>query len=192
AKLLRVLEDKKFFRLGSEKEISVNFRLVTATNRNLGSLIKEKKFREDLFYRINVIPIVIPPLRERPDDIPAMISHVAEKFCTDNNLAPPQLTSRTVAFLSHLRWDGNVRELENTIKRLIITGHSPIDLPDLPADVIEQSNNFMDKALANELTLDEISKIYVKMVLEQKQGNKKEACKLLNINYRTLMSKLNS
>ena len=192
AKLLRVLEDKKFFRLGSEKEISVNFRLITATNKNLSSLIKEKKFREDLFYRINVIPIVIPPLRERPDDIPAMISHVAEKFCTDNNLAPPQLTSRTVAFLSHLRWDGNVRELENTIKRLIITGHSPIDLPDLPADVIEQSNNFMDKALANELTLDEISKIYVKMVLEQKQGNKKEACKQLNINYRTLMSKLNS
>ena len=97
-----------------------------------------------------------------------------------------------VAYLSHLRWDGNVRELENTIKRLIITGHSTIDLTDLPADIIEQSNNFMDKALANELTLEEISKIYVKMVLEQKQGNKKEACKLLNINYRTLMSKLKS
>jgi DNA-binding NtrC family response regulator len=192
AKLLRVLENKKFYRLGSEKEISVNFRLITATNKNLSALIKEKKFREDLYYRINVFPIAIPPLRERPDDIPAMIDHINKKFCAENGLTPPQITSRTVAYLSHLRWDGNVRELENTIKRLIITGHSTIDLTDLPADIIEQSNNFMDKALANELTLEEISKIYVKMVLEQKQGNKKEACKLLNINYRTLMSKLKS
>ena len=192
AKLLRVLENKKFYRLGSEKEISVNFRLITATNKNLSALIKEKKFREDLYYRINVFPIAIPPLRERPDDIPAMIDHINKKFCAENGLTTPQITSRTVAYLSHLRWDGNVRELENTIKRLIITGHSTIDLTDLPADIIEQSNNFMDKALANELTLEEISKIYVKMVLEQKQGNKKEACKLLNINYRTLMSKLKS
>jgi two-component system response regulator AtoC len=192
AKLLRVLENKKFYRLGSEKEISVNFRLITATNKNLSALIKEKKFREDLYYRINVFPIAIPPLRERPDDIPAMIDHINKKFCAENGLTPPQITSRTVAYLSHLRWEGNVRELENTIKRLIITGHSTIDLTDLPADIIEQSNNFMDKALANELTLEEISKIYVKMVLEQKQGNKKEACKLLNINYRTLMSKLKS
>jgi len=192
AKLLRVLENKKFYRLGSEKEITVNFRLITATNKNLSTLIKEKKFREDLFYRINVFPVSIPPLRERPDDIPAMINHINEKFCAENGLTPPQITSRTIAYLSHLRWDGNVRELENTIKRLVITGHSTIDLTDLPTDIIEQSNNFMDKALANELTLEEISKIYVKMVLEQKQGNKKEACKLLNINYRTLMSKLKS
>jgi two-component system response regulator AtoC len=121
-----------------------------------------------------------------------MIDHINKKFCAENGLTTPQITSRTVAYLSHLRWDGNVRELENTIKRLIITGHSTIDLTDLPADIIEQSNNFMDKALANELNLEEVSKIYVKMVLEQKQGNKKEACKLLNINYRTLMSKLKS
>ncbi|OGB63786.1 MAG: hypothetical protein A2Y94_00690 [Caldithrix sp. RBG_13_44_9] len=192
SKLLRVLEDKKFFRLGGEKEIEIDFRLVCATNRNLQQLIEQKKFREDLYYRINVIPILIPPLRERPDDIPAIIHHIREKFCLDNNLTVPQITSRTVAYLSHLRWEGNVRELENVIKRLIITGAEKIDLPDLPPDIIEQSNNFLDKALANELTMDELAKIYVKMVLEQKNGNKKETCKLLNINYRTLMAKLSN
>lgn len=192
AKLLRVLESKKFYRLGGEKEIEVNFRLITATNKNLSNLIKQNKFREDLYYRINVIPIQIPPLRERPDDIPAIFNYIVDKFCNENNLTPPQITSRTIAFLSHLRWEGNTRELENTIKRLIITGQPNIDLPDIPADILEQSNNFLDKALANELTLEEIAKIYVKMVLEQKKGNKKEACELLNINYRTLMAKLKS
>lgn len=191
AKLLRVLENKRFYRLGGEKEIKVQFRLVTATNKNLPSLIEQKRFREDLYYRINVIPIYIPPLRERPDDIPAIIHHIKNKFCIENELPELQLTSRTIAFLSHLPWEGNVRELENIIKRMIITGGENIDLADLPADLIEQTDNFLDKALANELTLDEVSKIYVKMVLDQKNNNKKEACKLLNINYRTLMNKLN-
>lgn len=189
-KLLRVLEEKKFFRLGGEKEIEVDFRLLCATNRNLLQLIEQKKFREDLYYRINVIPIHIPPLRERPDDIPAIIYHIMESFCQENNLPVPQITSRTIAYLSHLRWEGNVRELENVIKRLIITGTEKIDIPDLPPDIIEQSDSFLDKALASELTLAELNRIYVKMVLEQKNGNKKEACKLLKINYRTLMSKL--
>lgn len=190
AKLLRVLEGGKFFRLGGEREIHVDFRLITATNKNLGERIQQNKFREDLFYRINVIPIQIPPLRERPDDIPALINFIMEKFCRENNLPVPKITSRAIAFLSHLRWEGNVRELENTVKRLIITGSEYIDLADLPPDVIEESNNLLDKALANELTLEEVSKLYVKMVLDLKKGNKKEACDLLNINFRTLVNKL--
>ncbi len=190
AKLLRVLEDKRFYRLGGEKEISSDFRLISATNKFLPELIEQKRFREDLYYRINVIPIHIPPLRERPDDIPALIHLITENFCNENNLTSPQITSRTVAFLSHMRWEGNVRELENLLKRLIITGSPNIDLADLPPDLIEQSDNFLDKALANELTLEEISHIYVRMVLDQKGGNKKEACKSLRINYRTLMGKL--
>ena len=190
AKLLRVLEDKRFYRLGGEKEISSDFRLISATNKFLPELIEQKRFREDLYYRINVIPIHIPPLRERPDDIPALIHLITENFCNENNLTSPKITSRTVAFLSHMRWEGNVRELENLLKRLIITGSPNIDLADLPPDLIEQSDNFLDKALANELTLEEISHIYVRMVLDQKGGNKKEACKSLSINYRTLMGKL--
>jgi DNA-binding NtrC family response regulator len=189
-KLLRILETKRFFRLGGEKEIAVNFRFISATNQPLAELIKDNKFREDLFYRVNVIPLHIPPLRERPDDIPAMIDHFADKFCKENEMPRRKFTNRVIAFLSHLPWEGNARELENTIKRLILTNSKQIDIENLPPDILEETNNFLDKALANELTLEEVSKIYVKMVLEQKKGNKKEACKLLNVNYRTLMSKL--
>jgi DNA-binding NtrC family response regulator len=191
AKLLRVLETKQFYRLGGEKQIEVDFRLISATHQNLSESIKDGKFREDLFYRINVIPIQLPPLRERPDDIPALIEFFADKFCNENNIPKPKFANRVIAFLSHFRWEGNARELENTIKRLIITNQKHIDIKDLPADILEQNEHFLDKALANELTLDEISKIYVKMVLDLKNGNKKEACKLLNVNYRTLMKKLN-
>lgn len=189
-KLLRILETKRFFRLGGEKEITINFRLISATNQPLSELIKSNKFREDLFYRLNVIPLHIPPLRERPDDIPAMIEHFTEKFCRENDIPKPKFINRVIAFLSHLPWEGNSRELENTVKRLILTNPQQIDIENLPPDVLEETDNFLDKALANELTLEEISKIYVKMVLEQKKGNKKEACKLLDINYRTLMGKL--
>ncbi|NOX36670.1 MAG: sigma-54-dependent Fis family transcriptional regulator [Calditrichaeota bacterium] len=190
-KLLRVLEEKRFYRLGGEKEIEVDFRLISATNHSLSEMVKEGKFREDLYYRINVIPIHIPPLRERPDDIPAMVEYFSEKFCRENNLPKPKFTNRVIAFLSHLQWEGNARELENTIKRLILLNRQQIDIQDLPPDIIEESNNFLDKALANELSLEEVSRIYVKMVLDLKKGNKKEACKLLKINYRTLMRKLN-
>lgn len=191
AKLLRILETKRFFRLGGEKEISVNFRLISATNQPVTEMIKENKFREDLYYRLNVIPIHIPPLRERPDDIPAMVDYFIEKFCRENNLPKPKITNRVMAFLSHLQWEGNARELENTIKRLILTNPQQIDMENLPPDILESNQNFLDQALANELTLEEVSRIYVKMVLELKKGNKKEACRLLNINYRTLMSKIN-
>ncbi len=190
AKLLRVLESKRFFRLGGEKEITVTFRLISATNQPLQDMIKEGTFREDLFYRLNVIPIQLPPLRERPDDIPAMIDYFTEKFCRENDLPKPKVSNRVMAFLSHLPWEGNARELENTVKRLILTNSQHIDIEHLPPDILESSNNFLDKALANELSLEEITRIYVRMVLEQKKGNKKDACKLLNINYRTLMSKL--
>ena len=189
-KLLRILETKRFYRLGSEKEISVDFRLISATNKPLAEMIKEKRFREDLFYRINVIPLHIPALRERPDDIPAMIDYFTEKFCRENSFAKPKFTNRVIAFLSHLPWEGNARELENTVKRLIITNQRLIDIENLPPDIMEETNNFLDKALANELTLEEVSRIYVKMVLDLKKGNKKDACKLLNINYRTLVNKI--
>ncbi len=190
SKLLRVLESKRFYRLGGEDKISVDFRLISATNQPLAELVKNGKFRQDLYYRINVIPIHIPPLRERPDDIPAMIEFFAQNFCRENDLPLPKFTNRVIAFLSHLPWKGNARELENTIKRLILMNRPQIDIQDLPPDILEESDNFLDRALAEELTLEEVSRIYVKMVLEQKGGNKREACKALNINYRTLMRKL--
>ncbi|HQV31295.1 MAG TPA: sigma 54-interacting transcriptional regulator, partial [Calditrichia bacterium] len=189
-KLLRILETKRFYRLGGEKEISVSFRLISATNKPLAEMIKTGKFREDLYYRLNVIPIHLPALRERPDDIPAMIDYFVEKFCRENNLTKPQVSNRVIAFLSHLPWEGNARELENTVKRLILTNPKRIDMEHLPTDLLEENENFLDRALANELTMEEVTRIYAKMVLELKKGNKKDACKLLDINYRTLVKKL--
>lgn len=189
-KLLRVLENKRFYRLGSERETAVNFRLISATNQNLTELIREGKFREDLYFRLNVIPLHIPPLRERPDDIPAMIEYFAEKFSREDGISAPPFPSRVIAFLSHLPWTGNAREVLNTVKRIILTSPGRIDMDTLPPDLLEESDNFLDRAIANELSLEEVSRIYVKMVLDLKKGNKKEACKLLNINYRTLMKKL--
>ncbi|GAB4169234.1 MAG: sigma-54 dependent transcriptional regulator [Calditrichia bacterium] len=190
SKFLRVLEDKTFYRLGGQKEIKVDFRLVAATNKNLSEEVEKKEFREDLFYRLNVIPVQIPPLRERPDDIPALVNYFIDKFCEENEFPKPKFTNRLNAFLSHLHWEGNVRELSNLVKRLILTGKPTIDIPDLPPDILKQQSNFLDKAMAKQLSLEEVAKMYVRMVLDYTEGNKKEACRILNINYRTLMSKL--
>ncbi len=190
SKFLRVLEEKKFYRIGGQKEIHVNFRLLSATNKILADEVTKGSFREDLYYRLNVIPITIPPLRERPDDIPALIDFFIDQFCLENEFPKPQFSNRLISFLSHLPWKGNTRELFNLIKRLILTGKPHINIEDLPPDLLKYESNFLDQALARQLSLEEISKIYVKMVLEQTDGNKKEACKILNINYRTLMAKL--
>jgi DNA-binding NtrC family response regulator len=190
SKFLRVLEEKSFYRLGGQKEIYVEFRLIAATNKNLQEEVEKKNFREDLFYRLNVIPVSIPPLRERPDDIPALVDFFIHKFCEENEIPKPKFTNRLIAFMSHLQWEGNVRELSNIVKRLILTGKTTIDIPDLPPDILQQQSNFLDQALAKQLSLEEVARMYVRMVLDFTEGNKKEACKILNINYRTLMSKL--
>ena len=190
SKFLRVLEERKFFSIGGQKEITANFRLLAATNKKLEDEVIKGTFREDLFYRLNVIPIHIPPLRERPDDIPALIDYFIVQFCRDNEFPKPQFANRLISFLSHLPWHGNSRELLNLIKRLILSGKPAINISDLPVDLLKYETNFLDQALARQLSLEELSSIYVKMVLEQTDGNKKDACKILNINYRTLMGKL--
>jgi DNA-binding NtrC family response regulator len=190
AKLLRVLQDKKFYRLGGNKEISVNLRLIAATNKNLSEEVKSGRFREDLFYRLNVIPIHIPPLRERPDDIPALIDHFAQKYCHDTNISVPRIESGLISFLSRLTWPGNIRQLENTLKRMLVLNHTTLSLADLPDDIKQSSNSLIHNAMIQQQTLEELSKTYVNLVLTHFKGNKKEACAFLNINYRTLQRKL--
>lgn len=134
AKLLRVLEDREFYRLGSRHTITVDVRIVSATNRPLRVLVKQGLFREDLFYRLNVIPIFVPPLRERGDDIPALVRHFADLFSRENNFRPKRFTAEALAVLQQHRWKGNVRELRNTIERLIImTSTETIGVEELPA-----------------------------------------------------------
>jgi len=190
AKLLRVLQEKKFYRLGGTKEIIADFRLITATNRQLSEDVKKRKFREDLFYRLNVIPIRIPPLRERPDDIPALINHFAEKYCKENNLPFPRFDPMLISYLSRLQWKGNVRQLENTLIRMLVLNHSEITIKDIPEEIQEQENPLLQNALSSGLTLEEIIHLYVNMVYEHTGKNKKAACEFLNINYRTLMHRL--
>ena len=190
AKLLRVLQEKTFTRLGSNKEIKVDFRIISATNKNLSEEVKDKNFREDLYYRLNVIPINIPPLRERPDDIPALIDFFVQKYCQDNKIPMPKIEPGLITFLLRQDWDGNIRQLENSIKRILVLNNESLSLAELPDDLKYSSESFLSGALLKNYTLEELSKDYVQMVLSHFKGNKKQACEFLDINYRTLQNKL--
>ncbi|NOX89451.1 MAG: sigma-54-dependent Fis family transcriptional regulator [Calditrichaeota bacterium] len=190
AKLLRVLQEKRFYRLGGTKELTADFRLITATNRSLIDEVKKGTFREDLFYRLNVIPIHIPPLRERPDDIPAMINFIVESYCVEKNLPVPRIDPSLIAYLSRLEWRGNVRQLKNTLIRMLVLNQRHLTIKDLPDELQEQENPILQNALSNQMTLEEMTRLYVKMVYEHVGRNKKVACEFLNINYRTLMNRL--
>jgi len=190
AKLLRVLQEKNFYRLGGSKEIQISFRLISATNKILSEEVKNKKFREDLYYRLNVIPIHIPPLRERPDDIPALIDHIIQKYCTENHISIPRVDGKLVSYMSKLNWEGNIRQLENTLKRMLVLNHNALTISDLPGELSKQGNSLFEDAFLQNQSLEDFSKRYVHLVLDHFDGNKKEACKFLNINYRTLQRKL--
>jgi two-component system, NtrC family, nitrogen regulation response regulator NtrX len=133
AKVLRVLQEGEVERLGSARTIKVDVRVIAATNKNLEEEIERGHFREDLYFRLAVIPVYVPPLRERPDDIPQLVRHFMEYFSRDNNLRPKRITPAAIETLQRHRWKGNIRELRNTVERLIImTGSDAIDVPDLP------------------------------------------------------------
>ncbi len=190
AKLLRVLQEKKFYRLGGTKEHTADFRLITATNRFLIDEVKEKKFREDLYYRLNVIPIRIPPLRERPDDIPALIDHFIKKYGRENKIPVPRFDPALIAYLSRLQWKGNIRQLENTLIRMLVLNQKSLTLKNIPEDLQEQENPILQNALANKLTLEEMNRLYINLVYDHLDRNKKKACEFLNINFRTLNARL--
>ncbi len=191
AKLLRVLQEKKFFRLGGSEEIKADFRLIAATNKNLPEQISKKIFREDLFYRLNVIPIHIPPLRERPDDIPALISFFVNKYSQTYKLkVKPKLENTLITYLSKLEWKGNIRELENTLTRMLVVNQTSLGINNLPQDIQEQGNSILQSSLHNRYTMDEMTKMYAHLVYDHLNKNKKETCEFLNINYRTLVSRL--
>ncbi|HZP47944.1 MAG TPA: sigma-54 dependent transcriptional regulator [Vicinamibacterales bacterium] len=133
AKVLRVLQEGEVERLGSARTIKVDVRVIAATNKNLEEEIEKGRFREDLYFRLAVIPILVPPLRERQDDIPLLVRHYMDYFSRENNVRPKRITQAAIEALQRYRWKGNIRELRNTVERLIImTGGETIDVPDLP------------------------------------------------------------
>jgi two-component system, NtrC family, nitrogen regulation response regulator NtrX len=136
AKVLRVLQEQEVERLGSARTIKVDVRVIAATNKNLQEAIERGEFREDLFFRLNVIPIIVPPLRERREDIPRLVQHFAKRTVEEHNLKPKKFDSSAMDALSRYRWRGNIRELRNTVERLLIMAPSEfVRVEDLPAEI---------------------------------------------------------
>ncbi|MDO5073713.1 MAG: sigma 54-interacting transcriptional regulator [Neisseria animaloris] len=200
-KLLRVLQEKEFEPIGSSKTIKTDFRLIAATNRNLAELVEENKFRLDLFYRLNVMPLVLPPLRERPEDITLLARHFVQKFCVEHQHNFLELDESTIKVLKSYTWPGNVRELSNTIEHAVImsTGLS-IYPDDLPPIVLGESKRLfsepdtMDEEGVNQKTLRESMKNYecsmVREALKKHNGNRERTAKALGISKRALMYKI--
>src|SRR6476659_369109 len=141
AKVLRVLQEGEVERIGSARTIKVDVRVIAATNKNLEEEIEKGHFREDLYFRLAVIPIQVPPLRERGEDIALLVRHYMDYFSRENNVRPKRVTQAALDALSRYRWKGNIRELRNTVERMIImTGSDVIDLPDLPETVRSPSS----------------------------------------------------
>jgi DNA-binding NtrC family response regulator len=198
AKLLRVLEEREFERVGSSKPIQVDVRIIATTNRDLLATVKKGKFREDLYYRLNVIPIVLPPLRERHGDLPTIIKHYLTTFGKEMGVKP-KLHDDGMALLTAYRWPGNVRELVNIIERLVVlNGSDALDatavrrcLPELgivdgnsPAAIVNAGES------TNVLNLEEVEKRHVLKVLEQCDNNKQATADALGISRRSLFDRL--
>jgi two-component system nitrogen regulation response regulator NtrX len=142
AKVLRVLQEGEVERLGSARTIKVDVRVIAATNKNLEEAIEKGTFREDLYFRLAVIPITVPPLRDRASDIPLLVRHYMDQFSRENNARPKRITPAALEVLERARWKGNIRELRNTVERLIImTANDTIDVGDLPESLRSGGNS---------------------------------------------------
>ncbi len=195
AKLLRVLQEKTIERLGGTRSTKIDTRVIAASNSDLKELIGQKKFREDLYYRLSVFPVTIPPLRERRDDIPALAEHFITRYCLDMNKKQKSLAREAASIMEKYHWPGNVRELENTIERAIILCEGKKIKPEHMA--IRLSSN-QDIRLREGAGLKEIGahaqgraeRAAIIRVLEQVRGNKRRCAQVLKIDYTTLFDKI--
>jgi two-component system, NtrC family, response regulator HydG len=187
-KLLRVLQEKEICMVGSRRTQKVDVRILAATNKDILGLVKADLFREDLYYRLNVINIDIPALRDREDDTLLLIRHFTSKFAAESNKPAPQISDSALKVLKSYNWPGNVRELENIIHRLVIMNEENIiDVPDLPS--LMRSSTIRDSRL--DRTLAEVEIEHIRNVLDSVKGNKTRAAEILGIDRKTLREKLN-
>ncbi len=191
-KLLRVIQEQELRRVGGTASTKVDVRIIAASNRNLSQLVKEGKFREDLFYRLNVVRILMPPLRERREDIPMLAHHFLQKVSSENSPVIRGFVTEAMAVFQRYHWPGNVRELENVIERAVSLTHGPLILPeDLPDPVRQAPASSLEPAAlpghdGELVTLDELEKRYLVRVLKESGHNKVRAAKILGIDRRTL------
>ena len=192
AKLLRVLQEFEIDRVGGREPVSIDVRTIATTNVELEQAIEEGKFREDLFYRLNVIPLKISPLRERKEDIPLLVEHFVNKHCLRCNKETPQVSPEVLTVLKNYEWRGNVRELENVIERTILLHRDEVLLPEHLLIMEKAGGNGKEKGSISKgsSSMKEMEKELILKTLEELRGNRTHAAKSLGISIRTLRNKL--
>jgi DNA-binding NtrC family response regulator len=193
-KLLRALQDKRIRKVGGTEEIPVDVRIIAASNKDLKKSINDGDFREDLFYRLNVISFEMPPLRKRKEDIPLLVTHFLKKYCNGMGRQMKRIAPEVVDVLESYPWPGNVRELENAIERVvaieergtITKGSLPHEMLQLQPDKSQEAAPVLEPGFDLNAVMDEISSGYVKKALQFSRGNLKEAANVLGVNYRSL------
>jgi len=192
AKLLRIIEDRTFRRVGGISDIKVDVRIISASNRDIKALAEKGQFREDLYFRLNVLSVKIPPLRERGDDIPLLVAHFMKKFAGDKK----KFSQEAIEMLKNYQWKGNVRELENIIERVVLLcDRDVIGVEQLPEEIKSDSTSAKEVTVPRggidvENIMEEMEKAYLLKALEQTNGVKTEAAKLLNLTFRSFRHKL--
>jgi transcriptional regulator with PAS, ATPase and Fis domain len=200
AKLLRVLQEREIERVGDSHTIKIDVRVIAATHSDLAKMVAEGSFREDLYYRLNVIPVKLPPLRERRDDIPLLVQHFLQRFTSDAGRGPLTMSQEGMRRLMAYHWPGNVRQLENVVERSIAfsQGRPQVEVQDLSSEAYSNQpppNALTDISFPDEgLDFDEyiwrIERALIKQALDRTSGNKRQAAKLLSLKRTTLVEKL--
>ena len=191
SKLLRVIQEREFERIGSSETIAVDVRIIATSNRNLKEYISYGKFREDLFFRLNVIPVVLPPLNERLEDIPLLANHFVEKYNKENNKSVEGVDTDAMSLLMSYHWPGNVRELENLIERAVVTStNKTLNEDDFPSELSLGALGDGMPGLKIPMKLEEGNRYLILKTLEKFGGNKTRAAEALGITTRTIRNKL--
>jgi transcriptional regulator with PAS, ATPase and Fis domain len=190
AKLLRVIQEREFMKVGSQKRIKLDIRIIASSNRDLQQSIEEGIFREDLFYRLSVVPIHLPPLRERTEDIPLLADHFIDMNNKKSDRQVQGISKRALEMLSSYSWPGNVRQLEHTIERILILEDCEVIEPEhLPTFITQRQGEF--QVFSEEgFTLEELEKRYIQFILRRTKGKRQEAATILGINRKTLGAKI--
>ncbi len=190
AKLLRVIQERAIKAVGDNQSHHIDVRIIAATHKDLRELIKKGQFREDLFYRLSVIPIVIPPLRHRKEDIPLLAEHFLKKYVAANNSRVKGIGRSAVQQMLQMKWEGNVRELENAIERAVVLARSDIiESLDIGESTMEAADHFFGNATSDLPSLTDLEKRYIGFILDKTAGRKERAAQILGINRRTLYRK---
>jgi two-component system, NtrC family, response regulator AtoC len=190
AKLLRVLQEREFMQVGSQKRIKLDIRIIASSNRDLQEAIKAGTFREDLFYRLSVLPINLPPLRERTGDLPLLVNHFLQKYSQKGYREVTGISSRALKLLNDYAWPGNVRQLENTIERIVILEDGAVIQPEHLPSFISPRQGGLEEFSDEFYSLEELEKRYIQFVLDHTQGHRQEAARILGINRKTLSHKI--